>query len=400
MRPVAITEYQCVSAAGAEISALLSAVVENQTRLAPLQLFNVPFPAIVGEVTGVLPEIRDELKRYDCRNARLALAALEAGHFRSSVEAVIEWYGTDRIGVVIGTSTSGIYNSESAYRFFVEHRKMPDDYRFMHRHFIHATAEFLASELAITGPCYAVSTACSTSAKTLAVAQRLINSGLCDAVLVGGVDTLCRLTLFGFNSLELVADQPCQPMDENRNGINIGEAAGLLLLETPSSDNASAMQLLAVGESCDAHHMSAPHPTGEGAALAMQSALDMAGLTAAQIDYVNLHATASRLNDLSEAQAIDNVFGSEVPCSGMKGLLGHTLGACGAVEVIATLLAMEYDILPGTCGLRALDSQFHINVLAEPRPGTSIDYAMSNAFGFGGNNASVLLAQSQQHLGS
>ncbi|MEE9426329.1 MAG: beta-ketoacyl-ACP synthase [Methylococcales bacterium] len=394
MRPVAITDFQCVSAAGADTSALLTALLDNQSRLAALQLFDVPFTAIVGEVTQPLPEIRPELQRYNCRNAQLALAALDSGGFRDSVEQSIQRYGAQRVGVVIGTSTSGIYNSEAAYTYFNQHGRMPDDFRFMHRHFVHATAEFLAQELALQGPCYAISTACSTSAKTLAAAQRLINSGLCDAVVAGGVDTLCRLTLYGFNSLDLISGQPCSPMDQHRKGINIGEAAGLLLLETATDQNLSAPQLLAVGESCDAHHMSAPHPTGGGAELAMRAALEIAGLTADKVDYINLHATASSLNDLAEAQAIQRVFGSETPCSGLKGLLGHTLGASGSVEIIVTLLALQHDFLPGTCGLKIPDSAFNINLLTEPQTVSPLRYAVSNAFGFGGNNASALLSNS------
>ncbi|MEE9411465.1 MAG: beta-ketoacyl-ACP synthase [Methylococcales bacterium] len=393
MHPVAITDFQCISAAGADNSALLNALFDNQSRLAPLQLFTVPFTAMVGEVTQSLPEIRSELKRYDCRNAQLALAALNTGSFHSSVEQSIERYGEQRVGVVIGTSTSGIYNSEAAYTYFNQHGKMPDKFRFMHRHFVHATAEFIAQELALNGPCYAISTACSSSAKTLAAAQRLINCGICDAVVVGGVDTLCRLTLYGFNSLDLIAEQHCTPMDQDRNGINIGEAAGLLLLEVTTDDNHSAPQLLAVGESCDAHHMSAPHPSGDGAELAMRAALDSAGVAADQVNYINLHATASSLNDFAEAQAVQRVFGTDTPCSGLKGLLGHTLGASGALETIVTLLALQHDFLPGTCGLKTPDSRFQINLLTEPQRASQLNYAVSNAFGFGGNNASVLLSQ-------
>lgn len=398
MRPVAITDYQCVSAAGTDTADLLSALLDNRSRLAPLQLFDVPFTAIVGEVTQPLPEIRPELKRYVCRNAQLALAALSSGDFRGNVEQCMQRYGSERIGVVIGTSTSGIYNSEAAYAYFIEHGTMPDDFRFMHRHFAHATAEFLAQELALKGPCYAISTACSTSAKTMAVAQRLINSGFCDAVLVGGVDTLCHLTLYGFSSLDLVAGQFCTPMDQQRKGINIGEAAGLLLLEASENANLSAPQLLAVGESCDAYHMSSPHPAGNGAELAMRGALQLACISADKIDYINLHATATRLNDLAEAQAIERVFGSETPCSGVKGLLGHTLGASGALEIIVTLLALQHNFMPGTCGLKTADPKCQINVLTQPEQTSQLHYALSNAFGFGGNNASVLLKQSNQNL--
>jgi 3-oxoacyl-[acyl-carrier-protein] synthase-1 len=217
---------------------------------------------------------------------------------------------------------------------------------------------------------------------------------MCDAVVVGGVDTLCRLTLYGFNSLDLISGQPCTPMDQHRKGINIGEAAGLLLLEAATDQNQSAPHLLAVGESCDAHHMSAPHPTGNGAELAMRAALQAAGLTEDQVDYINLHATASSLNDLAEAQAVQRVFGSETPCSGLKGLLGHTLGASGSMEIIITLLALQHGFLPGTCGLKMPDSEFKINVLTEPQTASTLRHALSNAFGFGGNNASALLAKS------
>ncbi|MCH9699069.1 MAG: beta-ketoacyl-ACP synthase [Gammaproteobacteria bacterium] len=391
MQPVAISGYQCVTSAGSDHSALLAALIDNQPRLAPLQLFSIPFATVVGEVTHELPEVRESLKHYGCRNAQLALAAL-SDDFRELIAACVERYGANRIGVVIGTSTSGIYNSESAYRYFIEHRSMPDNFRFMHRHFVHATGEFVAHELGLQGPCYAISTACSTSAKTLAAGQRLIQSGVCDAVLAGGVDTLCQLTLFGFNSLELVSEQQCKPMDANRNGINIGEAAALVLLEAVNDTNQSSIRLLGVGESCDAHHMSAPHPQGKGAVLAMQAALTLSGIKAQQVDYVCLHATATPLNDLSEAQAVQHIFGTETPCSGLKGLLGHTLGASGTLEVIATMLAMQNEVLPGTCGLTEQDSDIHINMMKNPQRHQRIRYSMSNAFGFGGNNASVLLA--------
>lgn len=392
MQSVAISGFQCVTAAGSDHTALLAALIDNQPRLAPLQLFSIPFATVVGEVRQELPEVHESLKQYDCRNAQLALAAL-SDDLREQIAACVDRYGAKRIGVVIGTSTSGIYNSESAYRHFIEHGVMPDNFQFMHRHFVHATGEFVAHELGLQGPCYAISTACSTSAKTLAAGQRLIQSGVCDAVLAGGVDTLCQMTLFGFNSLELISAQQCKPMDTNRNGINIGEAAALVLLEAVNETNQFAIQLLGVGESCDAHHMSAPHPQGEGAVLAMQGALNLSGIEAQQVDYVSLHATATPLNDLSEAQAVQQVFGTETPCSGMKGLLGHTLGASGTLEVIATMLAMQHKILPGTCGLNEQDSSIKINMIKSPQPNQRLRYAMSNAFGFGGNNASVLLAQ-------
>jgi 3-oxoacyl-[acyl-carrier-protein] synthase-1 len=225
----------------------------------------------------------------------------------------------------------------------------------------------------------------------LAAAQRLIAADFCDAVLVAGVDSLCRLTLRGFHSLQLVSPEACRPMDIDRRGISIGEGATLLLLERTSPDNANLPRLLAVGESSDAYHMSAPHPEGAGMAKAMALALRLAGRKVGEVDFINLHATGSILNDQAEAKAVANLFPTPPPCSGVKGLLGHTLGASGAVESVISLLALERGFLPGTCGLGHPDPQCPCPVIASPCLGLHPRLILSNAFGFGGNNASVLL---------
>lgn len=391
LSPVAVAAYQCVSAAGDGTEALYDSLIANQTCLKPLRLFEIPFETVVGEVVSPLPEIRSKLKAYDCRNARLALLALEQGGFRKDVETAIVRYGAARVGLILGTSTSGIYDTENAYADLLRDGAMPAGFEFLKTHTAQATAEFLQLELGLQGPCYAISTACSSSAKALGVAQRLIQADVCDAVLVAGVDSLCRLTLRGFNSLQLVAQEPCRPMDNGRQGINIGEGAALLLLERAEQDRVGRPCLLAVGESSDAHHMSAPHPQGAGAAAAMAQALQLAGREWDQVDYINLHATASQLNDRSEAKAIASLFPKPPACSGVKGLLGHTLGAAGAVEVVVSLLALERGFLPGTCGLQQADPEFGLPVLAEPVLNRLPRLVLSNAFGFGGNNASVLL---------
>jgi 3-oxoacyl-[acyl-carrier-protein] synthase-1 len=389
--PAAIIACQCLSAAGDDLEALWQSLQSNQTCLRPLQLFELPFETVVGEIASPLPDIRPSLRDYACRNARVALKALNQGGFRAIVEQAMGRYGAARLGIVLGTSTSGIYDSETAYAYFLAHGQMPADFHFMQRHIAQATAEFLRHELGAQGPCYAISTACSSSAKALGAGQRLLAAGFCDAVLVAGVDTLCRLTLRGFHSLQLIAPEPCRPMDIRRAGINIGEAAALLLLERASADNAACPRLLAVGESSDAHHMSAPHPDGAGAAAAMRRALALGGRAFAQVDYINLHATASALNDVAEAKAVADLFAAPPPCSGIKGLLGHALGAAGALEAIVCVLALERGLLPGTCGLEAADPQLNCPVLAAPRLGARPRLALSNSFGFGGNNASVLL---------
>lgn len=391
LTPVAVTAYQCASAAGADVESLYRSLIANRHCLRPLDLFDIPFDTVVGQVSAPLPAPRDGLTRYDCRNARLALLALQQADFRDAVQRAASRYGAGRIGVVLGTSTSGIYDTENAYAARLANGAMPADFSFLHTHTAQATAEFLQRELALTGPCYAISTACSSSAKALGAAQRLIDADICDAVLVAGVDSLCRLTLRGFHSLQLVSAEPCKPMDSARNGINIGEAAALLLLERPQADNRDQPRLLAVGESSDAHHMSAPHPQGAGAAAAMAHALQLAGRQLHEIDYINLHATASQLNDQSEAKAITGLVAEPPPCSGIKGLLGHTLGAAGAVEAVVGLLALQRGFLPGTCGLQHADPQLGLPVISAPRLETAPRLVLSNSFGFGGNNASVLM---------
>lgn len=389
-----VTAFTSLSACGMGNASLHRHLAENKTALGPLTLFDLPFATVAGQIRTLLPEVRPELADYRCRNAQVALAALNHPDdaMRTALHRAIDRYGRQRIGVVIGTSTSGLYETESAYAHLLQHGCMPDDWHFLESHAYQATPRFLQRELDVDGPCYAVSTACSSGVKAIAAGQRLIMSGVCDAVLVGGVDTLCRLTLRGFHSLELVAEQPCRPLDKHRQGINIGEAAALLLLEKPSPEYAAFPKLLAVGESADAHHMSSPHPEGDGAVLAMQNALHLAGLTTEAIDYINLHATATRINDQMEYNAVYRVFGGRAPCSGSKGITGHTLGAAGALEAIAVLLALEHSFIPGTCGLQELDDGNRCNVVREPLLQQRLRTVMSNSFGFGGNNASVIFA--------
>lgn len=392
--PLPVTAYTCLSACGSGNAGFYRHLAENRTALGPLDLFELPFSTVVAQITASLPELRPELSQYRCRNAQVALAALnnpEDG-LRQALERATARYGKQRIGVVIGTSTSGMLETESAYAHLLQHGRMPEHWHFLESHAYQATPRFLQRELDLHGPCYAVSTACSSGIKAIAAGQRLIAAGVCDAVLAGGVDTLCRLTLRGFHSLELVSAQACRPLDKNRQGITIGEAAGLLLLEKPSPEYAHCPHLLAVGESCDAYHMSSPHPDGDGAVLAMQNALRFAALPATAVDYINLHATATRINDQVECKAVYRVFGGATPCSGSKGITGHTLGAAGALEAIEVLLALQHRFMPGTCGLQELDDECRCNVVQKPLHGQELHIVMSNSFGFGGNNASVIFA--------
>lgn len=392
---IPITAYSAVTACGLGNTPLYMALESGKNCLGPLELFHINIPTCVGEVREVLPEISESLRRFDTRNARLALATLncEKGSVRHAVMHAIEQYGADRIGVVIGTSTSGIYETELAYEYFQDKQHMPEGFDFLNQHAWGATADYLKYELGLSGPAYAISTACSSSSKAIASAQRLIASGVCDAVLAGGVDSLCRLTLYGFSSLELLSEKPCTPLDKNRQGINLGEGGALLLLEKPDSQHADRPHLLGCGESSDAYHMTAPHPDGLGAQQAMHIALTQAGLSAKEIDYVNLHATGTLMNDASEMNAIKAVFETAVKCSGSKGITGHTLGAAGAIEAVISLLALEHRLMPGTAGLTQTDTAFAYDILEKSETVQAMRTVMSNNFGFGGNNASLIFGQ-------
>ena len=352
----------------------------------------------LGRVLTALPSVDHLPARQRSRNNALALAAL--AQIRPAVEAALARYGADRVGVVIGTSTSGIGETEQAIRDYCADGVLPP-------HFVYdpqemgSPAVMLAHELGLSGPAYVHSSACSSSAKAMASAARLIKMGLCDAVLTGGVDSLCTFTVAGFASLESVSDEQCNPMSVNRHGINIGEAGALFLMSADAGEagEAGAVALLGWGESSDGHHMSAPDPAGVGARLAMAQALQRAGLDAAQIDYVNMHGTATPQNDAMESRVIEALFGLEVPVSSTKPLTGHTLGAAAAVEAALCWLAMQEDNpqgrLPPHLWDGAADPALPALYLVPPGAalGRPLRRVLSSSFAFGGSNAALVLGR-------
>ncbi len=339
----------------------------------------------LGLYNGALPEVTLPEPFWNSRNNRFALAALN--QIRSNVEQAILRYGADRIGVVIGTSTSGISDSENYLKQRAETGQVPAAYDYKLQE-MGATAAFLARETGVQGPVYGISTACSSGAKALASARRLIRSGLCDVVIAGGVDTLCHLTVQGFSSLEAVSSAPCNPFSVNRDGINIGEAAALFLI----SAEPAGVELAGVGESSDAHHISAPDPTGNGAVRCMSAALADAGISPSQVDYINLHGTATPLNDQMESRAVAEVFGNSVSCSSTKPFTGHTLGAAGALEAGICMLAVQQQFLPRHAWDGEADPELpDIQLVANSKADKGLEYALSNSFAFGGNNISIIL---------
>ena len=338
--------------------------------------------------------VRTDLHDHDCRNNRLAQLCLEQDGFGVAIDAAKGKYGAGRIGVFLGTSTSGILQTELAYRHLDPNTgALPPDFHYAETQNSYSLADFVSRYLGLHGPSFVVSSACSSSAKVFANAVRMMAAGVCDAAVVGGVDSLCLSTLYGFNSLGLVSRLPCRPYDSGRDGISVGEGAGFVLLERATAENSeNAMLLLGVGESSDAHHMSTPHPEGLGAKMAMQRALASAGLQASDIDYINLHGTATKSNDASEGKAVADVFGDKVACSSTKGWTGHLLGAAGITEAIIAMLAVEHGFVPGSVNTQHLDPAIGIDYRIE-NSSAKITRVLSNSFGFGGSNCSLVLGR-------
>jgi len=331
----------------------------------------------------------DSHRDWRCRNNTLAWLALQQDNFFEQVNALLARFDRRRVGVFLGTSTSGILSTEIAYRELQDNEgHLPSWYHYEQTHNNFSLTAFVADIFNLQGPAFTVSTACSSSAKVVACAQRFIDLGLIDAALIGGVDSLCLTTLYGFHSLQLLSSQPCRPCDAERDGISIGEAAAFAFL---SRSGDTDTKIYGLGESSDAYHMSSPHPEGRGAADAMRAALTSAGLNAGDIDYINLHGTGTRANDAAECAAVSDIFGGDTPCSSTKAWTGHTLGAAGALELAIATLALRHNFLPANLGLGQLDPELRCNVLRDHQCDRSVRRVLSNSFGFGGSNCSLIV---------
>ena len=347
-------------------------------------------PTSLGLVPGELPSLDDvpvELRGRNNQLLRLALAPL-----RAAVAAAVERHGADRVAVVLGSSTSGVGESEAAHRHLLAHGTWPETFHYRQQE-MGTPAAFVAAELGLRGPAHVISTACSSSAKAMASAARLLNAGMADAVVTGGADSLCRFTVAGFASLGSVSTQRCNPFSANRNGINIGEGAALFLM----TREPGPVRLAGWGETSDAHHMSAPDPDGKGAERAIRDALARAGIDASDIGYVNLHGTATPQNDAMEAGAVQRTLGVVLPCSSTKPLTGHALGAAGAIEAALCWIALARNPerrLPPHWWDGVADPALAPIRLAMPgeRSGRPLRHALSQSFAFGGSNAALILS--------
>jgi 3-oxoacyl-[acyl-carrier-protein] synthase-1 len=398
MTPLVLTHFTATSCIGRGLHETLAALKEGRTGLAPCAFETVELDTHIGEVPGVDGErLPDGLQEFDCRNNRLAQLALRQDGFMAAVEKSARRWGRRRVGIFLGTSTSGILETELAYR----HRDpatgaLPDSFQYRGTHNAFSVADFARQALNLEGPAAVVCSACSSSAKVFGSARRMMEAGLIDAAVVGGVDSLCLTTLYGFHSLQLVSRLPCRPFDVTRDGISIGEAAAFALLErVPATLDSNAVTLLGIGESSDAYHMSSPHPEGRGARTAMLQALETAGLTPQDIDYINLHGTGTPSNDSAEGRAVAAVLGSKVPGSSTKGATGHTLGAAGALEAVICALALQQDLMPAGLNTREVDPTTGVDYLLENRRGR-VAHVMSNSFGFGGSNCSLIFGRGRR----
>jgi 3-oxoacyl-[acyl-carrier-protein] synthase-1 len=394
MKPLPVSEYTVTSALGAGREAHARALLAGESGLRKVAFDTNTLDCWLGEVRDFDLPLAGSLAEMDCRNNRLAEFALIQDGFEQAVAASTRRHGADRLGVFMGTSTAGVHHTELAYRARAA-GPLPDWFVQRYTQNVYSITEFVTRRLGLRGPAFTISTACSSSAKVFAAARRAIEAGLCDAAVVGGVDSLCLTTLYGFNSLQLVSADVCRPADSARNGISIGEAAGFALLD-PASE--SGFELLGYGETSDAHHMSTPDPAGGGAAASMRSALSMAKLPASEVGYVNLHGTGSVANDIAECRAIVTVFGAGTPCSSTKGWTGHTLGAAGIVESAISLLALGRGFLPRSLNTLNVDPAIGAAILMETKVVENRDAplrrVLSNSFGFGGSNCSLLFGRS------
>jgi 3-oxoacyl-[acyl-carrier-protein] synthase-1 len=395
MQPLVLAEFTTTSCIGTGVAPTLASLVEQRSGLRRCDFETVRIDTHIGEVPGIdAQRLPTQLRIFDCRNNRLAELALRQDGFLDAVDAAAARWGRRRIGVFIGTSTAGIMQTELAYRARDPvSGALPTAFEYGTTHNSFSVADYIRRRCRLEGPAVAVSSACASSAKVFGAARRMIQADIIDAALVGGTDSLCLTTLYGFHSLQLSSPKPCRPFDVARDGISIGEAAAFVLLERASEQaNGDSILLHGVGESSDAYHMSAPHPEGLGAKRAMQSALDSAALEPADIDYINLHGTGTPSNDRSESQAVTSIFGPTTPCSSTKGATGHALGAAGALEAVISALAIRNQLMPGGIQTTRIDPTLTAHYIKENRR-APVRRVLSNSFGFGGTNCSLIFGR-------
>lgn len=395
MKDIRIRAHTLTCAAGVGLAAIRTAL---WSRVSGLRKNDFPYSGLdtwIGRVDAVDDfQWTGANREWESRNNALAAVGIEQDGFMSELNSAALEFGSDRVGVVIGSSTANIGQTELAYRELENGTRLPERFRQAKVHNPHSQAAFVAHYTGLFGPTMTISTACSSSAKVFATAARWLSMDIVDAVLVGGVDSLCLSVLHGFHSLELISPSVCRPFDRRRNGINIGEAAGFALIVRASAATTDSIRCSGYGESSDAHHMSHPHPEGLGAEQAMRAALARAKISPQDIGYINLHGTASRVNDAVETKALARLFTSATKVSSTKGWTGHALGSAGIVEATIAMEALRANRIPGTLNLDEPDESLSFMV-QQDNADIPLQHVMSNSFGFGGNNCCLIFSEGQ-----
>ena len=392
--PLVVKAFTVTCAAGRGTAALWDAISSGRSHLRTNDFTASPMAVYIGRVDGLeVATLPGQFAEWECRNNRLAWLAMNQDGFLDSAREAVVRFGARRVAVLVGTSTGSGGATEEGYARLTGSGGFPDDLRRSIVHTPHSLGDFVQHAVGTSGPCVTVNTACSSSAKVFAQAERWIRLGLVDAAIIGGVDTLCGSVMYGFNSLQLLSPEPCRPFALNRNGISLGEAGGFALLTREAQEDApAALRLVGWGESSDAYHMSSPQPDGLGAECAMLQALSNARLSAAAVDYINGHGTASFKNDEVEATVVARNFPITTRMSSTKGITGHTLGAAGIVEAVVSLLALQHNWIPANAGTKNVDplAAAHLALRGESKP---LHYVLSNNFGFGGNNCALIFSK-------
>jgi 3-oxoacyl-[acyl-carrier-protein] synthase-1 len=379
-----ISAYSACNGLGRDTRSVLEALFAGRSGLSPLPEGLGP-AGVGGVVRGELPAVPHAFRHHDSRYLGLCLLGL--AELEAPVRRAVERWGARRVALCLATSTGGVGETTAAYAAWLRTGGVPPGFSMQHRHAIDSLLPVVRAITGIEGPALVVSTACSSSAKVFATARRWLHAGVVDAVLAGGIDPLCAMTVRGFASLGVLSSAPCRPFSRERAGINLGEGAALALVERRGEGPAV---LLGVGESSDAHHMTQPHPEGLGARMAMERALAQGGIEAGEVDHVNAHATGTQQNDAAEGRALHELFGASTPIVATKGFTGHLLGAAGATELVFSIAALERGLLPPSLGSDPLDEALGLAVTRAATPLRS-RRVLSNSLAFGGSNVSVLI---------
>ena len=392
---ILITGCGIISSIGNNLKETYNSVLSERSGIGKIEILktNHRDHLIAGEIKHTNVELAEmagiQFEDGITRTTLLAIIAANEAVTHAGIESEID----SNTALISGTTVGGMVTSELYYPDFLENNSKN---AFIESHDCGDSTERIATHFGIKGFTTTINTACSSSANAIMLGARLIKSGKAKRVIAGGVDALSMFTLNGFNTLMIIDPEPCKPFDDSRKGLNLGEGAAFLVLESEkSAEHKSVLcELKGYGNANDAYHQTALSPEGRGAVLSMKSALKKSGLTTDQIDYINAHGTATQNNDLSEGVAIEKLFGKDLPyLSSTKSMTGHTLGGSGAIEAVISILAINNGIVPANLNFKNKMKELNFKPNSKLLKGVEIKNVLSNSFGFGGNNTSLIFSK-------